>query len=133
MSPLENPSLGVGPAFPGPLHMVRNRGRGQTHPQVPRSFLGTGPQWGRENCWEAWPMGKCVALGVAGRPSVCRVKSQGHWEPGLISLGWGTLPGGRLVGGRMGVQAGPAIDPKPASPGSDKSHLLAASPLFFHP
>ena len=43
------------------------------------------------------------------------------------------MPGGRLVGGPMGVQAGPAIDPKPASPGSDKSHLLAASLLFFHP
>ena len=26
----------------------------------------------------------------------------------------------------------PRIDPKPASPGSDKSHLLAASPLFVH-
>ena len=43
------------------------------------------------------------------------------------------MPGGRLVGGRMGVWRGPAIDRKPASPGSDKSHLLAASPLFFHP
>ena len=46
MSPMENPSLGMGSVFPSPFHMARNRGRGQTHPQVPRSFLGTRPQWG---------------------------------------------------------------------------------------
>ena len=54
-------------------------------------------------------MGKCVALRVAGRPSVCRVKSQRHWEPGLVSQVWGTLPRETLVGVHLAVPGGPRV------------------------
>ena len=54
-------------------------------------------------------MGKCMALRVAGRSSVCRVKSQRHWEPGLVSQVWGTLPRETLVGVHLAVPGGPRV------------------------
>ena len=59
-------------------------------------------------------------------------RAQGHCEPGLISQGWGTLPGGRVVVGGPGcASTAQRPGPKTASPGSDNSHLLGASRLFF--
>ena len=44
------------------------------------------------------------------------------------------MPGGMLLGWGLLAPARPRLlARKPPSRGSDKSHLLGASPLFFHP
>ena len=123
----------VGTARPGPLHLVHNPGWAQPWPQVTRSSLGTLPMRGRENCWEVWPGENVRSSG--GR--------KGFRFPGHLPREPGNLPGysrvgmlhrGRLVVEGPGCACGvPSLGPKLASPGSDKSHLLGASPLFFYP
>ena len=73
--------------------------------------------------------GKCEVLwGQEGLPYP-RSRAQGTWEPGLVTQGWGMLHRGRLVVEGPGSACGvPSLGPKLASPGSDKSHLLGASP-----
>ena len=123
----------VGTARPGPLHLAHNRGWAQPWPQVPRSF------WALCLC-RGWKLlgsvarGKCEVLcGQEGLPFPGS-PAQGTWEPGLVTQGWCMLPRGRLVVEWPGCACGvPSLGPKLASPGSDKSHLLGASPLFFHP
>ena len=78
--------------------------------------------------------GKCEVLWWQEGLPFPRSRAQGTWEPGLVTQGWGMLPRVRLVVEGPGCACGvPSLGPKLASPGSDKSHLLGASPLFFHP
>ena len=73
--------------------------------------------------------GKCKVLwGQEGLPFP-RSRAQGTWDPGLVTQGWGMLPRGRLVAVGPGCACVvPSLGPKLASTGSDKSHLLGASP-----
>ena len=124
----------VGTAPPGPLHLAHNRGWAQPWPQVPRSFLGTLPMWGQGELLGSVARGKCEVLWWQEGLPFPGSRAQGTWEPGLVTQGWGMLPGVRLVVEGPGCACGvPSLGPKLASPGSDKSHLLGASPLFFHP
>ena len=124
----------LGTARPGPLHLAHNSGWAQPWPQVPRSSLGTLLMRGRENCWEVWPGENVRSSGGRKGFLFPGSRAQGTWEPGLVTQGWGMLPRGRLVVEGPGCARGvPSLGRKLASPGSDKSHLLGASPLFFHP
>ena len=78
--------------------------------------------------------GKCEVLWWQEGLPFPGSRAPGTWEPGLVTQGWGMLPRVRLVVEGPGCACGvPSLGPKLASPGSDKSHLLGASPLFFHP
>ena len=123
----------VGTAPPGPLHLAHNRGWAHPGPRSP------GPPWALCLCGP----GELLGSVARGKFEVlwCQEgllfpgsRAQGTWEPGLVTQGWGMLPRGRLVVEGPGCTCGvPSLGPKLASPGSDKSHLLGASPLFFHP
>ena len=116
------------------IHLRRTRTQlRKIRPQGPRSSLGTLPMRGRENCWEVWP-------GENMRSSAVRkgFRFPGHVprEPG--NLAWLLKGGACCTEGGLWWSAWcacgvPGLGPKLASPGSDKSHLLGASPLFFHP
>ena len=124
----------LGTARPGPLHLAHNRGWAQPGPQVPSPSLGTLPMWGQGELLGSVARGKCEVLCRQEGLPFPGSRDQGTWEPGQVTQGWGMLPGGRLVekgpGWAFEIQS---LGPKLASPGSDKSHLLGASPLFFHP
>ena len=106
----------------------------QPRPGVPRSSLGALPLRGWEICWEVWSTGSLAVVWMAGRATVPRTGAQRHCEPGLISKGWGTSPEGGLSWGCLPWTCSVAcVGPKPASCGSDKSHLLGSSPCSSTP
>ena len=97
-------------------------------PQVQKSSLGTLPQRGWETCWEVWSSGKPVILLVAGRPCSSPDTSPGTLGPWPdISRVWHIAEACGLGGPALRLPA-PHLGRKPASRGSDESHLLGPPP-----
>ena len=98
--------MGVRPARPGPLHLVRNRGRPPAPAPGPQVFPGHSASAAVGD-----PLGSVVLGKSRGGPLCGREGFQlpGHQprdprESGLVSQGWGTLPLGRLVVGRPALR-----------------------------
>ena len=134
-APRETGSLGVGPARPGPRPPGAEPGRAP-HPGPGSLVLpwhsasaGVGDALasvvhGKRN----GPLGGGESFQFHGQDPRDPVKQAGYVQGGARGpeggSWWGCLPSTCRV---------PRLGPKGASCGSDKCHLLGASPLFFHP
>ena len=131
-TPRETRSLGVGPASPGPPHLARNPGPPLFSAQVPSSSLALCLWRGGRRAGKWGPREKDRTSGWRGELPVPRTRPQGPCEAGLICPGWGPLPAWSLLVGLSALSLqGPASWSETASRGSEKSHLLGASPLSF--
>ena len=103
-----------------------------SRPQVPGSSLALCLWRGGRRAGKWGPREKDRTSGWRGELPGPRTRPQGPCEAGLICPGWGPLPRGRLLVGLPALSLqGPASWPETASRGSEKSHLLGASPLSF--
>ena len=97
-------------------------------PPVPMSFLRTLCLRGWERCRDVWPMGNRTVLWVAGWASISPDRCLGtlcKWsDPSRV----GHVTRGRLLVRSLSAHARPGPNLTPASRGSEKSHLLGASP-----
>ena len=97
-------------------------------------FSGHSALRGWESCREVCSTGKLAVFWVARRASLSPDRTPGTLLTGRALPRVGPVARGAACGwGPSCACAAPRLGPKLTSRGSDKSHLLGASPLFFHP
>ena len=123
-SPRENRSVDEGPARPParPPAGTRSTWRGivagpSGRPQAPSSSLALCLCGGGRAAGKCGPRENARSSGWQGGLPLTLTPAQGPCEPGLISQGPGTLPGGMLVvGGPACACAAPPLGPKTTQP-----------------